>query len=59
MHIIVLVKLERSNDAHAAVAELLRIRPGFIMCGATNAPGAVGDYLDCLRGAGIPEELRA
>ena len=56
MQIIVLVKLERNNDAHAAVAELLRIRPGFTMRGATNAPGAVGDYLDCLRGAGIPEE---
>ncbi len=56
MQIIVLVKLERNNDAHAAVAELLRIRPGFTMRGATNAPGAVGDYLDCLREAGIPEE---
>ena len=56
MHIIVLVKLERSDEARAAVEELFRIRPGFTMRGATNAPGAVGDYLECLREAGIPEE---
>jgi len=56
MNIITLVKLERTDEARAATDELLRIRPGYSMKAANNAPGAIGNYLDCLREAGIPEE---